>query len=56
MVIGSDDDIIEFGALLATFPYVLYKWFPSDGVEGFTGEASGTPASWDNAESEKFSR
>lgn len=56
LVIGSDSHAVEKLAVLSALPDMLHKRFSSNEVERFPGEASRTPACWDNAKSEMISR
>jgi hypothetical protein len=53
-VISSDDDFGKFRGEFATFPYVLDERFSCDEMEGFSGEAGGTPAGWEYADDVRF--
>lgn len=50
VVIGGDDEGVEFAALLGAFDDVLEEGFSEEGVEGLSGEASGGPAGRDDAD------
>jgi hypothetical protein len=50
VVVSRDEEVIEFRAAEAAFPNVLDQRFPGEDVEGFSGEAGGPPAGWEDAD------
>jgi hypothetical protein len=56
LVVGGNGYAVEQLAVLRALPDMLHKGFSSNEVERFPGEASRTPACWDNAKSEMISR
>jgi len=49
LVIGCDEEFVEFLALASAFEDVLEKGFSEEWMEGLSGEACRGPARWDNA-------
>ena len=49
VVVGGDDEFIEFLTKRSTFEDVLKEGFAEEGMEGLSGEAGRSPAGWNDA-------
>jgi hypothetical protein len=56
VIVGGDEEIVEFRAAEAAFPDVLDQRFSGEDVEWFSGEAGGPPAGWEDADDEEARR